>query len=91
MDEQIHGGESTPMAPTGGYVRANGLRVYYEVHGEGEPLLLSSYSPDLNPIEKAFPRVKGLLRRASQESIVEKAERSRADQERLICRRRRPR
>lgn len=28
------------MAPTGGYVRANGLRVYYEIHGEGEPLLL---------------------------------------------------
>jgi pimeloyl-ACP methyl ester carboxylesterase len=25
---------------TGKYVEANGLRVYYEVHGEGEPLLL---------------------------------------------------
>ena len=25
---------------TGTYVEANGLRVYYEVHGEGEPLLL---------------------------------------------------
>jgi pimeloyl-ACP methyl ester carboxylesterase len=28
------------MAPTETYVEANGLRVYYEVHGEGEPLLL---------------------------------------------------
>ena len=22
------------------YIEANGIRVYYEVHGEGEPLLL---------------------------------------------------
>jgi pimeloyl-ACP methyl ester carboxylesterase len=28
------------MAPTGKYVEASGLRVYYETHGEGEPLLL---------------------------------------------------
>jgi hypothetical protein len=28
------------MVPTGKYVEANGLRVYYEVYGEGEPLLL---------------------------------------------------
>jgi pimeloyl-ACP methyl ester carboxylesterase len=28
------------MAPTGTYIEANGLRVYYEVYGEGEPLLL---------------------------------------------------
>jgi pimeloyl-ACP methyl ester carboxylesterase len=28
------------MTPTGMYIEANGLRVYYEVHGEGEPLLL---------------------------------------------------
>ena len=28
------------MAPTGTHIEANGLRVYYEVHGEGEPLLL---------------------------------------------------
>ena len=28
------------MAPRGTHVEANGLRVYYEVHGEGEPLLL---------------------------------------------------
>ncbi|MDQ3911093.1 MAG: alpha/beta hydrolase [Actinomycetota bacterium] len=28
------------MAPTVKYVEANGLRVYYEAHGEGEPLLL---------------------------------------------------
>ena len=28
------------MAPAGTRIEANGLRVYYEVHGEGEPLLL---------------------------------------------------
>ena len=28
------------MAPTGKYAEANGLRVYYEAYGEGEPLLL---------------------------------------------------
>ena len=28
------------MAPTGTYIEANGLRVYYEVYGQGEPLLL---------------------------------------------------
>ena len=28
------------MTPAGTYVEANGLRVYYEVCGEGEPLLL---------------------------------------------------
>ena len=28
------------MTPAGKYVEANGLRFYYEVHGEGEPLLL---------------------------------------------------
>jgi pimeloyl-ACP methyl ester carboxylesterase len=28
------------MAPTGTYIEANGLRVYYEVYSEGEPLLL---------------------------------------------------
>ena len=28
------------MAPVGKYTEANGLRIYYEVYGEGEPLLL---------------------------------------------------
>jgi pimeloyl-ACP methyl ester carboxylesterase len=28
------------MATVGTYIEANGLRVYYEVYGEGEPLLL---------------------------------------------------
>ena len=28
------------MAPAGTHIEANGLRIYYEVHGEGEPLLL---------------------------------------------------
>jgi pimeloyl-ACP methyl ester carboxylesterase len=28
------------MEPAGAYIEANGLRVYYEVCGEGEPLLL---------------------------------------------------
>ena len=28
------------MTPAETYIEANGLRVYYEVYGEGEPLLL---------------------------------------------------
>ena len=28
------------MATAGTYIEANGLRVYYEVYGEGEPMLL---------------------------------------------------
>ena len=28
------------MTPAGTHIEANGLRIYYEVHGEGEPLLL---------------------------------------------------
>jgi pimeloyl-ACP methyl ester carboxylesterase len=28
------------MAPAGTHIEANGLRIYYEVHGESEPLLL---------------------------------------------------
>jgi len=28
------------MAPAGTHIEANGLQVYYEVHGEGKPLLL---------------------------------------------------
>ena len=28
------------MAPAGTHIEANGLRIYYEVHGAGEPLLL---------------------------------------------------
>jgi len=28
------------MVPAGTHIEANGLRIYYEVHGEGEPLLL---------------------------------------------------
>jgi pimeloyl-ACP methyl ester carboxylesterase len=28
------------MTPTGTHIEANGLRIYYEVHGEGQPLVL---------------------------------------------------
>jgi pimeloyl-ACP methyl ester carboxylesterase len=28
------------MVTTAKYIEANGLKIYYEVHGEGEPLLL---------------------------------------------------
>ncbi|MCD6053555.1 MAG: putative hydrolase, alpha/beta fold family protein [Rubrobacteraceae bacterium] len=28
------------MVAAGTHIEANGLRIYYEVHGEGEPLLL---------------------------------------------------
>src|SRR5215212_5624962 len=39
-----------------------------------EPLYLPSYSPDLNPIEEAFSKIKGLVRKAearSREALVE--------------------
>ena len=39
-----------------------------------EPLYLPLYSPDLNPIEQAFSKVKGLMRRAearTREALVE--------------------
>jgi transposase len=39
-----------------------------------EPLYLPPYSPDLNPIEEAFEKVKKLLRKAearSREALVE--------------------
>ena len=32
--------DSTPTPATSGHVEANGVHYYYEVHGEGEPLLL---------------------------------------------------
>lgn len=32
--------ETPPNAAKSGYVEANGVRYYYEIHGEGEPLLL---------------------------------------------------
>ncbi len=42
-----------------------GGRVKDLVEGRGcELLYLPPYSPDLNPIEQAFSKVKGLLRRA---------------------------
>jgi len=42
-----------------------GERVHELVEERGcEVLFLPSYSPDLNPIEEAFSKVKGLLRRA---------------------------
>jgi transposase len=39
-----------------------------------EPLFLPPYSPDLNPIEEAFSKVEGLLRRAgarTRKALVE--------------------
>lgn len=39
-----------------------------------EPLYLPPYSPDLNPLEQAFSKVKGLLRKAearTREGLVE--------------------
>ena len=42
-----------------------GGRVKEIIEGRGcEPLYLPPYSPDFNPIEQAFSKVKGLLRRA---------------------------
>jgi transposase len=52
-----------------------GGRVEEIVEGRGcELLYLPPYSPDLNPIEQAFSKLKGLLRRAevrTRESLIE--------------------
>jgi transposase len=52
-----------------------GGRVKELIKGRGcELLYLPPYSPDLNPIEQAFSKVKGLLRRAearARESVIE--------------------
>jgi transposase len=52
-----------------------GGRVKEIIEGKGcELLYLPPYSPDLNPIEQAFSKVKGLLRRAearARESLIE--------------------
>ncbi len=52
-----------------------GERVREIVEGAGcELLYLPPYSPDLNPIEQAFSKVKGLLRRAearTREALIE--------------------
>ena len=53
--------------------RPRGIRELIEQHG-CELLYLPSYSPDLNPIEEAFSKIKNLLRNAaarSKESLVE--------------------
>ena len=52
-----------------------GGKVRELVEGRGcELMYLPPYSPDLNPIEEAFSKVKGLLRRAearTREALVE--------------------
>ena len=42
---------SAQQAPTTGYAPVNGLRMYYEVHGRGEPVVLRVIVPwrDLSP------------------------------------------
>lgn len=52
-----------------------GSRVRELIEGRGcELIYLPPYSPDLNPIEEAFSKIKGLLRKAearSREALVE--------------------
>ncbi len=52
-----------------------GERVREHVEGRGcELLFLPPYSPDLNPIEEAFSKVTGLLRKAgasTREALIE--------------------
>ena len=52
-----------------------GERVRELIEGQGcELLYLPSYSPDLNPIEEAFSKIKGLMRKAearSREALLE--------------------
>ncbi len=49
------------------------MRELIEARG-AELVFLPSYSPDLNPIEEAFSKIKGLLRKAgarTREALVE--------------------
>ena len=52
-----------------------GERVRELIEGRGcELIYLPSYSPDFNPIEEAFSKIKGLVRKAearSREALVE--------------------
>ena len=52
-----------------------GERVREAIEGRGGELLdLSSYSPDFNPIEEAFAKIKGLLRKSearTREALLE--------------------
>ena len=38
-------GLSAQQAPTTGYAPVNGLKMYYEIHGTGEPLVLDVREP----------------------------------------------
>jgi transposase len=56
-----------------------GERIIEMIEGRGCQLLyLPPYSPDLNPIEEAFSKIKGILRRAearTREALVEALQR----------------
>ena len=72
---------AVPWADRGDGVVADNLsahkgeRVRELIEGRGcELLYLPPYSPDLNPIEEAFAKIKGLLRKAearTREALVE--------------------
>jgi transposase len=49
--------------------KAAGVRSAIEAAG-GRLLLLPPYSPDLNPIENAFAKLKALLRKAAERTVV---------------------
>ena len=47
-----------------------GARVREMIEAAGAPLLyLAPYSPDFNPIENAFAKLKALLRKAGERSV----------------------
>ena len=48
--------------------KANGVRTWIEKQG-AQLIYLPSYSPDLNPIEKLFAKLKALLRKAAERTI----------------------
>ncbi len=54
---------ATANAALGAHKKGERVRELIEKRG-CELLFLPPYSPDLNPIEEAFSKVKGLLRRA---------------------------
>lgn len=64
---EIRAGDVVVMDNLSSY-RVRGVREAIEGAG-GECLFLPLYSPDFNPIEQAFAKVKALLRRVAARSV----------------------
>jgi transposase len=58
-------GQVVVLDNPGAHKKPKRIRELIEERG-AEVLFLSSYSPDLNPIEEAFSKIKAMLRRAAR-------------------------